>query len=350
MAPPTTPYTEGSPSFTPDTVLIDDVVRSCLKVNGLWPAITYLFSLPEDDDYVYHATASVTLEQVQAAILAGGANGLHAWYGEAAGPTQGDVEAYVSLFDPGRNAVKTLRGFVANARKESVRAGVGEWLVEKRFLDPKIVVPKRKAEFTNPYYDFWAWSCRNLEYCGPDSGMKDVKMSHHILPVFMHHFGCVCPSYEALEIIRIVSKEKTVLDVGCGNGYWTYMLRKQGLDVIGVDSAQSRYRTCWIGDVVFEDGVSNLKKRKGGKDDALLLVYPITANDFTGRMLKAFKGDVICVVGTQNGNGYTCFGDQIVDEWMGKNRLEMELVARVPLPSFAGKDEALFVWRRKDSG
>lgn len=360
MAPPKNrPYTEGSSSFDPDEILSEDskspesVLQRCLKVNGLWPAITYLFNLPEDDGYVYHATASVTLEQVQKAIIAGNAHGLHDWYlgpdGKSIGhPSQPDVEAYITLFDPTKNAANTLKGFASNSKKGSIRKGVADWLVNKRHLDPSLSVPRRKAPFPNPYFDFWAWSCRNLEYGGPDANTAEVKTSHHILPVFMHHFGCVCPSYESLQIIKNVSRGKTILDVGCGNGFWTYMLRKEGLEVIGIDNAQSRYRTCWIGDVVFEDGTSNLKKRQGGKNDVLLLVYPITANDFTGTILKAFKGDVICVVGTQNSNGYTCFRDQTADQWMERNRPEMELLARVPLPSFAGKDEAIYVWTRKN--
>ena len=38
------------------------------------------FNLPEDDNYVYHAIASVTLAQVQVAIDHGAVSGLHAWY------------------------------------------------------------------------------------------------------------------------------------------------------------------------------------------------------------------------------------------------------------------------------
>jgi hypothetical protein len=361
MTPPINgPYTEGSSSFDPDDLFSEDlrspesVLQRCLKINGLWPAIAYLFNLPENDEYVYHATASVTLEQVQKAIIAGNAHGLHDWYldpeGKAVGhPSQSDVEAYIALFDPSKNAANTLKGFASNAKKNSIRKGVAENLLSKRHLDPSLAVPKRKTPYPNPYFDLWAWSCRNLEYCGPDAHTASVKTSHHILPVFMHHFGCVCPSYESLQIIKNVCRGKTILDIGCGNGYWTYMLRKEGLDVLGIDSAQSRYRTCWIGEVVFEDGLASLKKRQGGKNDALLLVYPITANDFTGSVLQAFKGDVICVVGTQNGNGYTCFRDQTVDEWMERERPEMDMLGRVPVPSFAGKDEALFVWRRRRS-
>ena len=48
--------------------------------NNLRSSIISTFSLPQDDAYVYHAIASVTLSQVQAAINHGGESGLHAWY------------------------------------------------------------------------------------------------------------------------------------------------------------------------------------------------------------------------------------------------------------------------------
>ena len=61
-----------------------------------------------------------------------------------------------------------------------------------------------------------------------------------------------------------------------------------------------------------------------------------------------FEGDTIVVAGTQNGNGFTAFQDQVVDQWVEKNLKAFELTLRMPLPSFAGKDEGLFVWRRRE--
>ena len=43
------------------------------------------FGLEENDDYVYHATASVTLADVQQAIENREKNGLHAWYRDEKG-------------------------------------------------------------------------------------------------------------------------------------------------------------------------------------------------------------------------------------------------------------------------
>ena len=167
----------------------------------------------------------------------------------------------------------------------------------------------------------------------------------------MHHFGCVVPSYEGLEVIRQVAaagKKRDVIEIGSGNGYWTYMLRRQGVEVRAVDNLQSEYRTLWIGDTIVKDGERFLKDNHGGKDAVLLLVYPVVGAGFTAKVLDAYKGDTICVAGTQNRNGYTAFRDQKIDEYMEAERPEFEKTVQVALPSFAGKDEALFVFERRE--
>ena len=163
----------------------------------------------------------------------------------------------------------------------------------------------------------------------------------------MHHFGCVVPSYEALETIKQVAKQKKIIEIGSGNGYWAYMLRRHGTSVTAVDNLQSEYRTLWIGDTILTDGEKHLKGEKGAKDTVLLLVYPIVGSDFTSKILQAYSGDTICVAGTQNRNGYTAFKDRMIDEYVETEKLGFHKIVQIPLPSFAGKDEALFIFERQ---
>lgn len=121
----------------------------------------------------------------------------------------------------------------------------------------------------------------------------------------------------------------------------------KALDVRAVDSGLSEYRVSWVRDTVKMDGREYLRQNENGKGMVLLLVYPQATGGFTAPILKAFEGDTIVVAGTQNTNGFTAFQDQIVDEWVQKNLPAFELTLRMPLPSFAGKDEALFVFQRK---
>lgn len=365
------PSTIGVATFDPDTLYTDlelhQKTRDGLNKNNVAEAIRAAFNLSEKDTYPYRAgNATVTLDQTQSAVDKGPANGLCAWYPspeifkdedgtekrKLSYPSPAEVAAYISLFDPSKSATNVLKGYKANAKKNSLQSGVMDYLSTKRYIDPSagIVVAKTKKGHPNVYADFWTWSCMSLRWAGPNEYTKSTHTSHHVLPVFMHHFGCVCPSYESIEIIRSVSRgcEGFILDVGSGNGYWTYMLRRSGLEVRAIDNGQSTWRTLWIDDTVNDDAAKYIKtRRKGGKDDVLLMVYPVVGLDFTVSVLNAYKGDVICVVGTQNGNGYTGFKDEMIDQWMARERTDFERIVQVPLPSFAGKDEALFVFRRK---
>ncbi|KAL2430093.1 hypothetical protein ABEF95_004146 [Exophiala dermatitidis] len=431
-------------------------IHQHLNQNEFRAAITTAFELPPGDSFTYHASASVSLAQVEAAIHAGRANGLHAWYieriddqpagnGQLASdatspnndtpnpnddrripgqpslrivgyPPPNDIQAYISLFDPTKSAANSLKSLGANAKKDSIRAFVADYLLSKRYLDKSIVVPKYKLQASttvppqspnidpsgnlnnnnndsaagrssasssttssaghpNPALDFWAYACHALEFAGPNKNTALVRSAHHMLPVYMHHFGCVVPSWEALQVVAKLAHQHhkstfassqsgsrsgasaslagggsgAVLDMGSGNGYWTLMLRRlnANLDVIAVDSGQSRWRTTWIPDTVVADGIQYLRKRGGCPDRVLLLVYPIVGGEFTRKVLDAYTGGVVCVAGTQNGNGYTGFKDMMIDEYMARHRPDWEKVCQIPLPSYAGKDDALFAFRRK---
>ena len=82
MSKHTRAYTEGSSQFDPDSIFAawESGQRTLPNDNDLRTSILSTFNLPPDDDYTYHATASVTLSQVQTAINHGGDSGLHAWY------------------------------------------------------------------------------------------------------------------------------------------------------------------------------------------------------------------------------------------------------------------------------
>lgn len=147
----------------------------------------------------------------------------------------------------------------------------------------------------------------------------------------------------------MLAKGRPVFEIGSGNGYWTYMLRRMGLVVHAVDNGDSVWRTTWINDTVVADGAKFLAKMDGGKDAVLLLVYPQVTTSFTTAVLKGYRGSTLCVAGTQNANGYTAFKDVTIDRYVEQEMPAFEKVVQTPLPSFAAKDEALFVFERRTS-
>jgi hypothetical protein len=74
--------TEGSSQFDPDVLFRawEKGQKTLPENNDLRSSIIVTFGLAPSDDYVYHATASVTLGQVQRAINHGAGSGLHSWY------------------------------------------------------------------------------------------------------------------------------------------------------------------------------------------------------------------------------------------------------------------------------
>lgn len=211
-------------------------------------------------------------------------------------PPAADIAAYNDIFRPTTNTANALKALGANAKKETIRMDVAKHLqslYQPASAERKLTVPKNKSH-VNPYFDVLAWSNQNLEWAGPDATTHKVRISHALLPVLYHHFSCVCPSFEALELIRLVAKGRPIADIGSGNGYWTYMLRrmkdgKKKLEVVPVDNGLSDWRTLWVPDTVELDSVDWLKKNDNGKGHMLLLVYPQVSHDFTASTIKAYR-------------------------------------------------------------
>ncbi|KAH9225036.1 hypothetical protein DL95DRAFT_431082 [Leptodontidium sp. 2 PMI_412] len=322
-----------------------------LIVNDFSKTITTTFGIPEQDNYVYRAEAfAMTLGQIQEQVDSGKLKYKYQSHGQQI-QVESDINAYTSIFSSNTDSSKALTAFLSNAKKGSPRETVAKYLQSRRTCPFKI--PKSKTHI-NPYYDLWALSCRETAFLGPlpDPSYAhpvNAKHTHPILPVFYHHFGCVLPSYEALQIISQLVADSGVdgvIDMASGNGYWTYMLRRMKLNVAAVDNMASEYRTRWIENTVKADGVEYLKKNGGGKGRVLLMVYMVTAGSFTKRVLREYRGDVIVIIGTQNANRYTDFVDCTTEEYFEKEMPNWVLVCVIPVPSFAGKDEGMFVWRR----
>ena len=149
------------------------------------------------------------------------------------------------------------------------------------------------------------------------------------------------PSFETLEALRQFARGRAVIDAGSGNGYWSYLLRRTGMEVTAVDNGDSVWRTMWVGDTVTMDAGKYIKKRDGAAEAVLLMVYPQVTTEFTRDVVSAYKGDTVCVAGTQNGNAFTADVTALLKEGDGWLK-----VVQTPLPSFAGKDDAFYIWRK----
>lgn len=58
------------------------------------------------------------------------------------------------------------------------------------------------------------------------------------------------------------------------------------------------------------------------------------------------EGTTIIAASSQNSSGFTAFATETIAAWMAREMPEWDKVLQIPLPSFAGKDEALFVFEK----
>lgn len=128
-----------------------------------------------------------------------------------------------------------------------------------------------------------------------------------------------------------------VIDMASGNGYWSYLLRRMGVNVSAVDSMEAVWRTMWVEDTAKANGVEYLRRLGVGKDRVLLMVYMVPRGDFTKQVLKVYKGDTIAVAGTQNENRFTGFSDATVERYFEREKKDFDMTVRIALPSFAGE-------------
>ena len=284
-------------------------------------------------------------------------------------PPPADIEAYISTFAPAVHPSKSLTSFAANAKKSSLRASIAEHLLATRLVDPTLAPPssakkKKKtpstaASASNPALFFWAWTCRALHWAGPlppsSPSIPPRSVAHPTLPILMHHFGCVIPSPEAISILArlaaLPQHPHGIADVGSGTGYWTAVLRAEGVAATPIDNAQSEFRASWLPDTVHEDGAAWLQAHEGGRGHVLLMVYPVVGGEFVKRMMDAYEGMTVVVAGAQDRSGYTAFRDRTFGQWMEEEEEERRKqgwrkMAQLALPGWQGKDEALFVYQR----
>lgn len=339
---------------------IDDVHAVCSEstskegTSEILLALRQAFHIADGDDYIYRAEAfAMTIGEVQTMLAAQPQlKYTYQAHGQAIEIPTADIDAYTSIFAASTSTTRSLKAFEANARKDSPRALAASYLVSKRLpLPPEVQVPRQK-QHANPALQVWQRVSHATGFCGPlpDKHYADpqaAKLTHPILPLLYHHFGCVPPTLEALGVVKHYALQGAkargdtygrVVEIGSGNGYWTCMLRRLDakLHVVAVDDASSAYRTVWIDDTVCMDGIQWLKKNSGAMTAVLLMVYPVTGRRYTENVLKAFQGDTIVLVGTQNANRYTAFANTSVEEWFKEEMDGWILLCRIAMPSFAG--------------
>jgi hypothetical protein len=199
-------------------------------------------------------------------------------------------------------------------------------------------------EHDNPYLRAFrdqgrVWSPRAGAYhdwlrapAGPDA------FDRRVACVRRYAFGV--PNAAALAAL---GRHGPIVELGAGTGYWAYLLRRRGVDVVAYDlappdRAANPYRfepRTWV--TVLPGGVEVLDRHA---DRALFLCWPGRDEPFADQALGAYRGATLLYVGEGRG-GQTAdaaFFDRLAAGWRE--------VERVAIPCWPGTRDSLRIFRR----
>jgi len=159
----------------------------------------------------------------------------------------------------------------------------------------------------------------------------------------VRRYAFAIPTEAALETI---ARYAPIVELGAGNGYWTFLLRRRGVDCVAYDLAPpdrmpnpNVFRPFTWARVEHGD----VDVLAGHGDRALLLCWPSYRDPFAARALDEYSGTTLIYIGEARG-GHTAddaFFDLLDCSW--------RIVEEEALPNWPGTRDALTVYSRAAS-
>ena len=159
------------------------------------------------------------------------------------------------------------------------------------------------------------------------------------------YYSFAVPNKTAARAISDFVRKDTLLEVGCGNGYWANFLRQQGIEVTATDVAigekgkRNEYHPSflprWISDMQELDGVQAIQRNRS---KAVLCCYPPPQKcDWLLQVLREPSVNTFVMVGEIAGDtGTAALESELYTKW--------KLMKKVKLPNFINTVYCLTIW------
>jgi hypothetical protein len=182
-------------------------------------------------------------------------------------------------------------------------------------------------------------SMNGYNYWSPSPLNDKLFMQTQIRSEHIARFGFAVLTQQTVDAIV---KHAPLLEIGCGSGYWSYELRKAGVDVVATDPGIGKYydMSGWkpFIDIELIDGVTAVRKYP---NRALLIVWPDYDTPWSFETLQTFEGTTVIYVGEGNGG---CTANDEFHELLSTHYEQHEEIA---IPQFWGLHDRLEVYKRK---
>lgn len=158
--------------------------------------------------------------------------------------------------------------------------------------------------------------------------------AHIIRDKLVRKYAWAIPTLEALTAI---AKYPSIVEIGAGTGYWAYLLKGMGVDVVCYDIAIENKppENVWH---FIENG--DEKRVDEHADRALFLCWPNYATPMAANCLKRYKGDTVIYIGEGSGG---CTGDGEFHEILEN---EWCVIETIEILKWSGIHDHLWIYHR----
>lgn len=146
-------------------------------------------------------------------------------------------------------------------------------------------------------------------------------------------YAWAIPSHEAIQALREMSP---LIEIGAGTGYWTWLLRQAGENVIALDK-NPEAPPHWT---LVERGNEESVQAHG--DRTLFLCWPSYQEPMAVKALSNYTGSHVVYVGEWKGRTAD-------DEFHRLLTDSFDLEREIPIPTWPGYSDRLFFFKRRSS-
>lgn len=148
------------------------------------------------------------------------------------------------------------------------------------------------------------------------------------------------------EIINEIIKYSPIIEIGAGSGYWAYLIKKHGGEIIAFDNSQrnrdwiEHRKAMFFTNDWFNVGFGDEERVKYYPDHTLFLCWVGLGADYGTKALKNYKGKHLIYIG--EGKGDCCANDKFF-KYLNKHFVDKKYIE---IPSWYGIHDYFTVYER----
>lgn len=165
---------------------------------------------------------------------------------------------------------------------------------------------------------------------------------------FVNEYAWAVPTKEAIDKIKDFIQGKTILEIASGNGLWSALMKKSGINVVatGIFTEQYHKDQDHVNDNLF-DKVENIDSDNAmnkyrDMDYVLMLCWPLYNEPLAYNALMNYDGDKLIYIGEGDGGCTGC------DNFHKLLSSDFEHAERIQIPRWTGIYDAMHFFVRKN--